>query len=51
MRDGFSVADMTPRIGGTGDMTPHIPDLELGAVSGSGKGGGGYERVRADERV
>ncbi|GAA5839361.1 hypothetical protein JCM9279_005917 [Rhodotorula babjevae] len=52
MRDGFSVADMTPRIGGPGDMTPHIPDLELGAVSGSGKGGGGgYERVRADERV
>ncbi|GAA5908098.1 hypothetical protein JCM8208_003687 [Rhodotorula glutinis] len=51
MRDGFSVADMTPRIGGPGDMTPHIPDLELGTVGGSGKGGGGYERVRADERV
>lgn len=50
MRDGFSVADMTPRIGGPGGadggMTPHIPDLELGAVGGKG----GYERVRADER-
>ncbi|GAA6052978.1 hypothetical protein JCM3770_001160 [Rhodotorula araucariae] len=60
MRDGFSVAEMTPRLGG-GDMmmsTPHlVPDLELGQVHGGGggggasKGGGAYERVPADERT
>ncbi|BGP41212.1 hypothetical protein JCM10449v2_005186 [Rhodotorula kratochvilovae] len=48
MRDGFSVAEMTPRLG-VGEMTPQMPDLELGQVHGGGKGG--YERVPGDERV
>ncbi|GAA5999735.1 Sys1p [Rhodotorula paludigena] len=48
MRDGFSVAEMTPRIGTSEMMSPHMPDVELGQVGG---GKNGYDRLPADERV
>ncbi|GAA5920295.1 hypothetical protein JCM1841_003031 [Sporobolomyces salmonicolor] len=44
MRDGFSVADMTPQIGERARMDS---DLELGQVK---TGGGEYERVPGEER-
>ncbi|BGP17564.1 hypothetical protein JCM10213v2_005597 [Rhodosporidiobolus nylandii] len=48
MRDGFSMADMTPRLGGEATPRPAGDDFEMHAKSG----GRGYERVpQNDERV
>ncbi|GAA6028838.1 hypothetical protein JCM8097_007419 [Rhodosporidiobolus ruineniae] len=53
MRDGFSVSEMTPQLGGQERLASLGEDLEMGYVAkGSGGDGRGYERVpQADERV